>query len=97
MFNGKIFAFISCSRAYFSNLLHVVSTRNSLFVEQNALISTKTPMLDFQCSKPLGDFKVDSAFHPSEVDKMSTRISGNLVIKSKLPPQSCLEAVELHP
>ena len=25
------------------------------------------------CSKPLGDSKVDSAFHPSEVDKMSTR------------------------
>ena len=24
------------------------------------------------CSKPLGDSKVDSAFHPSEVDKMST-------------------------
>ena len=25
------------------------------------------------CSKPLGGSKVDSAFHPSEVDKMSTR------------------------
>ena len=25
------------------------------------------------CSKPPGDCKVDSAFHPSEVDKMSTR------------------------
>ena len=24
------------------------------------------------CSKPLGGSKVDSAFHPSEVDKMST-------------------------
>ena len=24
-------------------------------------------------SKPLGGFKFDSAFHPSEVDKMSTR------------------------
>ena len=25
------------------------------------------------CSKPLGDSKFDSAFHPCEVDKMSTR------------------------
>ena len=25
------------------------------------------------CSKPLGGSKVDSAFHPSKVDKMSTR------------------------
>ena len=25
------------------------------------------------CSKPLGGSKVDSAFHPSEVDEMSTR------------------------
>ena len=25
------------------------------------------------CSKALGGSKVDSAFHPSEVDKMSTR------------------------
>ena len=25
------------------------------------------------CSKPLGRSKVDSAIHPSEVDKMSTR------------------------
>ena len=25
------------------------------------------------CSKPLSGSKVDSAFHPSEVDKMSTR------------------------
>ena len=25
------------------------------------------------CSKPLGGSKVDSAFHPYEVDKMSTR------------------------
>ena len=34
--------------------------------------------LDFNpgdpCSKPLGGSKVDSAFHPSEVDQMSTRI-----------------------
>ena len=37
-----------------------------------------------------------SAFHPSEVDKMSTR---NLVVKSKLPLQSgsSLEAVEPLP
>ena len=41
-----------------------------------------------------GGSRVDSAFHPSEVDKMSTR---NLW--DKLPPQSgcSLEAVEPHP
>ena len=26
-----------------------------------------------QCSKPLGGSKIDSAFHPSKVDKISTR------------------------
>ena len=51
------------------------------------------------CSRPLGGSKVDSVFHPSEVDKMSSGNSGNLVIKSKLPPRnySSLEAVEPHP
>ena len=38
-------------------------------------------------SKPLGGSKVDSVFHPSEVDRVSG-ISGNLVAKSKLPPHS---------
>ena len=48
--------------------------------------------------KPLGGSKIDSAFHPSEVDKVSTRISGNSVVKSKLPRSgSSLEAVEPHP
>ena len=28
--------------------------------------------------------KVDSAFHPSKVDQMSSRNSGDLVVKSKL-------------
>ena len=38
------------------------------------------------CSKPLGGSKVDSAFHPSEVDKMSTRNIWELSGKNKLPP-----------
>ena len=38
-------------------------------------------------SKPLGGSKVDSVFHPSEVERVSG-ISGNLVAKSKLPPHS---------
>ena len=43
--------------------------------------------------------KVDSVLHSSEVYKMSIRNSGNLEVKSKLPPQSGspLEAVEPHP
>ena len=51
------------------------------------------------CSKPLGGSKVDSAFHPSEVNEVSTRNFWGLVVKSKLPPQSgsSLEAVEPHP
>ena len=40
----------------------------------------------FLCSKPLGGSNVDSGFHPSEVDKMNTTISGNLVLKRKLHP-----------
>ena len=49
-------------------------------------------------SKPLGGSKVDSAFHPSEVGKMSTRNFWELSGKSKLPPRSgsSLEAIELH-
>ena len=31
------------------------------------------PNPEVLCSKPLGDTKVDSAFHSSEVDQMSTR------------------------
>ena len=33
------------------------------------------------CSKPVGGSKVDSAFHPSEVDKMSTRNFWELSVK----------------
>ena len=43
------------------------------------------------CSKKLGGSKVESACHPSEVDQMSSARegnSGNLVVKSKLPPRS---------
>ena len=51
------------------------------------------------CSKPLGGSRVESAFHPIDVDKMSTRISRNFVVTSKLPPRSgsSVEAVEPHP
>ena len=51
------------------------------------------------CSKPLGGSKVDSDFHLSEVDKMSTRNIWEFVVKSKLPPRSgtILEVVEPHP
>ena len=50
------------------------------------------------CSKPLAGSRVDTAFHSSEVDKIP-EISGNLVVKSKLPSQSgsSFEAVDLHP
>ena len=43
--------------------------------------------------------KVNSAFHPSKFDKMSTRNFWELVVKSKLPPRSGsgLEADEPHP
>ena len=60
--------------------------------------------LDFQSLGPM--FKTSwwlhgrhSAFHPSGVDKMSTRNIWELSGKSKLPPRSGtgLEAVEPHP
>ena len=38
--------------------------------------------------KPLGGSKVDSAFHPSEVDRMSTGTPRDVVVKSKLSPRS---------
>ena len=31
------------------------------------------PNPEVQCLKPLGDLKVDSAFHPFKVDQMSTK------------------------
>ena len=37
------------------------------------MLSRWIPNPGVPCSKPLGGSKVDSAFHPSEVDKMSTR------------------------
>ena len=36
------------------------------------LLNCWIPNLGVPCSKPLGGSKVDSAFHPSEVDEMST-------------------------
>ena len=36
------------------------------------------------CLKHVGGSKVDSAFHPSELDQMITRNFWNSVIKSKL-------------
>ena len=39
-------------------------------------------------SKPLGGSKIDSVFHPSKVDKMSTTNSLGLVVKNKLSSQS---------
>ena len=47
-------------------------------------------------TNPVEGSKVDSAFHPSGVDKMSTRNSGNLVVKGKLSPGSgsSLDTVE---
>ena len=36
-------------------------------------VTSVTGVTGVPCSKPLGGSEVDSAFHPSEVDKMSTR------------------------
>ena len=60
----------------------------------NGLVVT---VLDSQsrvrCSKPLGGSKVDSAFHPSKFNTMSTRNFWELSGQSG----SSLEAVEPHP
>ena len=37
------------------------------------LVSGQVVNIVVMCSNTLGGFKVDSVFHPSEVDKMSTR------------------------
>ena len=39
-------------------------------------------------SKSLGRSKVDSAFHPSEVDKLVPRTLGDVVVKSGLSPRN---------
>ena len=42
--------------------------------KRNAIVSRHwIPNPGGPCSNPLGGSKIDSAFHPSEVDKMSTR------------------------
>ena len=42
--------------------------------------------------------KVDSDFHPSEVDQMSTRNFWELVVESKMPPSSGYVAMrQLNP
>ena len=55
--------------------------------------------LDFQssgpCSKPPGGFKVDSAFHPSEVGIPG--ISGNLVVKVNCLLEVALALRQLNP
>ena len=44
-----------------------------IFVITYAKIECWIPNPEVPCSKPLGGSKVDSAVHPSEVDKMSTK------------------------
>ena len=47
-----------------------------------------TLLLRSMTLQPLGCSKVDSAFHPSEVNQMSTRTSWRLVVQTKLSPCS---------
>ena len=47
-------------------------------MRHNGTYAIKIRTLIVLCSKPQGGFKVDSAFHPSEVDQMSTRNFGGL-------------------
>ena len=63
---------ILISQSKYKNCVNVI---NSV---QSVITGLVVKTLDSQsrggpCSKPLGGSKVDSAFHPSEVDKMSTR------------------------
>ena len=44
-----------------------------LDIEVRKLILANCPKPVIFHSKPLGGFKVDSVFHPSEVDQISTR------------------------
>ena len=79
------------------NFLH----SSSIFPQEseNKTEKGRIPNPVVPCSKPLGGSKVDSAFHPSEIGKMSTRNFWELTGKSKLPPRSgsSLEVVEPHP
>ena len=60
--------------------------------KDSGMVSDKLGSLDSQSRgpvfKPLGGSKVHSASHTSEVNKMSTRNFWEVVVKSKLPPQS---------
>ena len=54
-----------------------MKTFNGLVVKNNDLVvKALDPQSRDPDSKPLGSSKVYSAFHPSDVNKMSTRIFG---------------------
>ena len=80
-----------------------LSYYSQIFLFKDTHIGLVVKALDSQSRgsvfKTTGWLQVDSAFHPSEVDKVSTRNFWGLVVKSKLPPRSgsSLEAVEPHP
>ena len=83
------------SRFYSSSIL------DFFFFQKKFIIIICEYFVPFQLNKSVNGLinsKVNSALHPSRVDQMSIRNSGDVVVKSKLSPGSGSEALrQLNP
>ena len=66
----KIFSYLFEATEFIS---HKVLLITFFSIEFRKTLRRWFPKPGVPCSKPLGGSRVDSAFHPLEVDKMSTR------------------------
>ena len=90
---------ISCNYGISNSWYEINKFNYSLKWSNDLVVRHWIPNPGILCSKPHSRFKVNPAFHPSEVNKWVPGIFGNLMVKSKLSPRSgsTLEAVETHP
>ena len=85
-----------CKSCFYSS-----SILDFFFFQKKFIIIICEYFVPFQLNKSVNGLinsKVNSALHPSRVDQMSIRNSGDLVVKSKLSPGSGSEALrQLNP
>ena len=76
IFNGRretILKMSHCSKSVSVRWMHYDSIKNNDVEQWPSGVRCLIPSPGTPCSKPLGGSKFDSAFHPSEVNKISTR------------------------
>ena len=70
---ANFYSFTSLLQFYYYYYYSKKGVRNKSKVIPKSKVIRWIPNPGVPCSKPLGGSKVDSAFHPPEVDRMSTR------------------------